>query len=53
MDFTLLKTQKIWRIYNDNNTPMGYFLEHEKALAEAEAKRINGYIIAEKIYYFG
>lgn len=53
MDFTLLKTLKIWRIYNDNGTPLGYFLENEKALAEAEAKRIHGYILSDKIYCFG
>lgn len=53
MNLALLKTQKIWRIYNGNGTPQGYFLENEKSLAEAEAKRIGGYILPDKIYYFG
>ena len=52
IDFTKIKSKKIWRIYNSNGTPQGYFLNDEKMLAESYARSINGSIHSEYIYYY-
>ena len=51
-NYAFIKSVKIWRIYNSNGTPQGYFLEHEKPMAEAYAKTIGGSVKADYIYYF-
>lgn len=45
-------TKKIWKVYDKNDHCQGYFLEHEKELAEAEAKKFGGFILPDEIHFF-
>jgi hypothetical protein len=50
--FAYVETKKAWKVYDRNDHCQGFFLEHEKELAEAEAKRLGGYILPEEIHFF-